>query len=104
MQQKEAISIDVQSINEYLDIFGNTGEQFIKSIGVHGAPGRAKSFVTIYSCLYAISKGLRVLSTSMMSRRSIHLGGLHIHKLFSLDVGNNMSPQRMAELSFIKLQ
>ena len=86
-----------------MNIFGNTGVQFIKSIGVHGAPGSGKSFVTHYSCLYAISKGVRVISTSIMSRRSVHLGGLYLHKLFSLDVNNNISPQRMAESSFIKL-
>ena len=50
MEQKEAISITVEIINEYMDIFGNTGEQFIKSTGAHGAPGSGKSFVTIYSC------------------------------------------------------
>ena len=42
---------------------------------------------------------MRVISTSIVFRRSIHLGGLHIHKLLI----NNMSPQRMAELSFYKL-
>ena len=38
-----------------------------------------------------------------MSRQSVHLGRLHLHKLFSLDVNSNMSPQRMSKLSFIKL-
>ena len=39
-----------------------------------------------------------------MSRRSVHLRGSHIHKLFSLDVNNKLSPQRLAELGFIKCQ
>ena len=51
-----------------MHIFGNTCGQFIKSIGVYGAPGSGKSFITIYNCLYAISKGLRVISTSITSR------------------------------------
>ena len=42
MEQKEAMSINVQRVNEYMDIFGSIGGQFIKSIGVHGAPGSGK--------------------------------------------------------------
>ena len=34
-----------------------------------------------------------------MSRRSVYLGGNHLHKLFSLPVNNSISPQRMAELA-----
>ena len=46
-----------------MDIFGNTGVQFVKFIGVLAAPGSGKSLVSIYSCSYVISKGLRVIST-----------------------------------------
>ena len=98
MEQKEAISINVQSINEYMDIFGNTGGQFIKYIGLHGAPGNGKSFVTIDSCVHAISIGLRVTSASIMSRRFVHLGGLQ----FSIDVNNYMSPQRWQSYHLLK--
>ena len=43
------------------------------------------------------------MSTSVQARRSTHLGGLHIHKLFGLNGNNNSSPQRMAELALIRL-
>ena len=70
----------------------------------YGASGSGKSFTTLYSCIYAISQGLKVILTSVMSRRSVHLSSIHIHKLFCLDTNNKYSPQRLAELAFIKCQ
>ena len=104
LEQKFAISTNITTIKEYMNIMGSNAGLFTKSIGTHGAPGSGKSFTTLYSCLYAISQGLKVISTSVMSRQSVHLGGIHIHKLFCLDVNNKLSPQRLAELAFIKCQ
>ena len=48
-------------------------------------------------------KGLKIITTSMISRRSVHLGGIHIHKLSNLPVNNSISSQRIAELAFVKI-
>ena len=56
-----------------------------------------------YIVLYAISKGMNVITTAVMARRANQLGGLHIHKLFCLDVTNGMNPHRVVELAVIKL-
>ena len=103
-EQKEAILVNIQTIDVNLNILRDRGGTFIKSVGYHGAPGSGKYFITLYCCLYPISNGLKVIATSIMSRRSVHLGGLHNHKLFCLNVNNKMSPQRLAELLFIKCQ
>ena len=53
--------------------------------------------------LYAISSGFFALTTSMMARRSVHLGGKHIHYLFCLRIEIFLSPPRMAEIAIVKL-
>lgn len=102
-EQKSAILLNQTTINEYINFLDN-GNKFIKCLGTHGAPGSGKSFVAQYTSLYAISKGLKISMTSIMARRSCHLGGSHIHKTFLLHSGNNVSPQRQAELAIIRLK
>ena len=54
--------------------------------------------------LYAISQGLLVcLPTAVMARRSVFLGGWHLHKLFLLPTAKNLSPHRTAEIAITKI-
>ena len=103
MEQKSALALNKNAIDAYLN-FRENGCKFVKCTGTHGAPGSGKSFIAQYTCLYAISKGLKINMTSIMARRSCHLGGLHIHQIFLLNSGNNISPHRQAELAIIRLK
>ena len=50
-----------------------------------------------------MSKGLLCVTTAMMSRRSVFLGGKHIHLLFGIPIEKNLSSQRMAEIAITKI-
>ena len=41
--------------------------------------------------------------TAMMAQRAIHLGGIHIHKLFALKVSGSMTLHQMADAGIDKL-
>ena len=60
----------------------------------------------MYVILYAMSRGLTVISTAMMAHRTIQLGGIHWHKLLSIPVDrtNNMSVARMTEVALERLE
>jgi hypothetical protein len=49
-----------------------------KNLLIHGVPGSGKSYVAQYLNLYAISKELRLVPTSIMGVRATNLGGEHI--------------------------
>ena len=85
-----------------MNVIGSITGLFTKYIETHGAPGSGKSFTIFYSSLYEISQGIRVISTSVMSRRSFHLRQNYIHKLFCLDGNNKLSSQRLIELAYTK--
>ena len=46
-----------------------------------------------------MTKGLRVMSTSLMAVRSIAMGGYHLHRLFQWEVGKVANLFRLAEVS-----
>ena len=71
---------------------------FVKCRVITGTPGSGKSFIMSYVALYALSKGLKVVMTSLMARRSVHLGGLHLQKLFLLPVYKSNNLDRVSEL------
>ena len=48
--------------------------------------------------------GLKVMTTSLMAERAVHIGGIHIHKLFNIPVKQNASVIRVAELSIVSLK
>ena len=96
-EQKMAVKNIVSAIDKYNDYTGQVG--FVKCRVIAGSPGSGKSFILNYTALYAISKGLKVAMTSLMARCSVHLGGIHIHKLFQLPVQANLNLHRVAELS-----
>ena len=53
----------------------NTG--FLKNIIIAGFPGGGKTFVMMYIVIYDRSKGLNVITVSMMCHLEIQLGGWH---------------------------
>ena len=100
-EQSFAIQKCVQAINLYRD--GMSHNSFIKSIGIRGFAGCGKSWTMQYIMLYAMSQGLLCIPTAMMSRRSVFLGGKHIHILFCIPADRNVSPHRLAEIAITKL-
>ena len=68
-----------------------------------GPPGTGKTYVLTMALGFALSKGLFCLVRSLASRRSMHFGGEHIHKLFCLPPSSSGSPLKMAEQAVTKL-
>lgn len=97
-EQRMALSFGVKAVDRYCQQFGSTGHT--KGILNNGAPGAGKTFVLQAQGLYAMTKGLRVMSTSLMAVRSNAIGGYHLHRLFQWEVGKNANLFRLAEVSF----
>lgn len=69
-----------------------------ENLVICGGPGNGKTTVAQLICLYAISKGLRGIATSIVADRSKQLGGSHIAKLCSLTSNEGrLSPGHAAE-------
>ena len=100
-EQRTCIAMGIKAVKKYMTQFGPKLQT--KGIFAHGSPGSGKSFVLEAQGLYAMSQGLRVMSTSLMAVRSNALGGYHIHKLFTLEVNKNTNVFRLAELAMDKL-
>jgi len=66
MEQKLAIKIGIRSIDKYLQQLGPRAATQTKNLLIQGVPGSGKSYVAQYLNLYAISKGLRLVPTSIM--------------------------------------
>ena len=92
-EQKLAITVTVNSIQKYCDL-GDIS--YTKNVAIRGFPGGGKTFCTLYCMLYAISRGLNVITTARMAARANQLGGTHWHKFFDLPIGN-LSPQQLAD-------
>ena len=90
-----------ESINSYLYLI-NTG--FVKNIAIAGFPGGGKIFVIMYIVIYALSKGLTVITVAMMCHRAIQLSGWHWNKLLFIpvNIGNNMPVYQMTKLAIQK--
>ena len=101
LEQKLAIKTCVDAIDSYRDL--SSQGVYIKNVGIRGFPGSGKSWSMMYCMLYAISKGLNVVSTAMMCKRALQLGGIHVHQLFMLPVEEALTPHRKAELAILKL-
>ena len=72
-EQEMALNNVTLTIDNYLDALRQN--TFVKCRVITGAPGSGKSFLLNYACIYAISKGLSVGITALMSQRAVHLGG-----------------------------
>ena len=103
MEQKLAVEIGIRSIDKYLQQLGPRAATQTKNLLIHGVPGSGKSYVAQYLNLYAISKGLRLVPTSIMGVRATNLGGEHMHRLFGLSTKKMANVSRMAELAVDKL-
>ena len=55
-----------------------------KNILIAGPPGVGKTHCLSHGIIYALCKGLTVMTTAMLADRAFLLGGKHLHKLFSL--------------------
>ena len=97
-EQRASIDLAVRAVENYSRQFNHLTRT--KGVLTHGSPGSGKSFVLLAQGLYAMTQGLRVLSTALMAKRSIALGGgYHLHRLFALETKKNGNPKRLAEVS-----
>ncbi|MFN9981441.1 MAG: hypothetical protein ACK53Y_16060, partial [bacterium] len=69
-----------KSIDDYISV----GSSSPSCIIIIGGQGTGKTFQLKQACLYALSKGMNVLMTALMSERAIILGGRHLHYLFCI--------------------
>ncbi len=95
-EQKLALSYGVNAVDSYCQQFSKT--TYTRGIINNGAPGAGKTFVLQAQGLYGLSRGLRVMSTSLMAVRANALGGYHLHRLFQWQVRNG-NIFRLAEVS-----
>lgn len=95
-EQRLALSLGVRAVENYEHQFGDITHT--KGVLTHGLPGAGKSYVLGLQGLYAMSRGLKVMSTSLMALRANQLGGYHVHRLFGLEVKRNSNIYRSAEV------
>ena len=95
----------LKSCVETIDSYQNLHSKYTKNIGIRGSPGGGKTWCMMNILLYAISKGHQVITTAMMCKRALQLGGIHIHQLFKLPINaeNTSSAHRQAKLAIISL-
>ena len=97
-EQRTALGMGINAVKKYSLQFGVTSQT--RGVLTHGNPGSGKSFVLLAQGFYALTQGLRVLPTSLMAKRSNALGGIHLHRLFQLEVNKSAAnPRRIAEVS-----
>ena len=100
-EQRFALKVAQQTIDKYR--YSNSMTH-TKACIVHGAPGTGKTFVGKVSILLAISRGLRIIPTSIVAHRATAMGGIHLHRLLHWTKGNSgCSPYRIAEIAMQKL-
>ena len=102
-ESREEQTMNLEKIKDliYETLFSD--HKFRKYQLILGPQGTGKTYVLTMALGYALSKGLFCLVTSLASRRSIHFGGEHIHKLFCLPPSSSGSPIRIAEQALQKL-
>ncbi|KAL7525694.1 hypothetical protein ACHAXR_005169 [Thalassiosira sp. AJA248-18] len=100
-EQKMSLIVGINAVNKYCKQFCNSN--YTKGVLTNGAPGAGKTFILQAQGLYAMTRGLRVMSTSLMAIRAIAIGGYHLHRLFQWEVGKNANLFRLAEMATRKL-
>ena len=97
LEKMIAVKNTVSAIDNYNNYTGQC--DFVKFRVIAGSPGSGKSYIFNYCALYAMSKGLKVSMTALMAQRAVHLGGIHLHKLFYLPVHKNMSVNKVGDFA-----
>lgn len=101
-EQQVAIGYGKRAVDKYCRQVGVSSRT--KNVLFHGMPGAGKTHVSLIGgVLYGISQGLRIMAAALMAFRSQCIGGVHLHKLFCLEVTKNSNIYRMAELAVEKL-
>ena len=80
-EQKHAIKVCADAIDNYNNPLQT---HMVKSCTIRGYAGCGKSWCMQYCLMHCFAKGLIGIPTSVMSRRSVFLGGRHIDYLFCL--------------------
>ena len=88
-EQKSAITTCKNAIDSYCSMLHQT--QFTKSVIIRGHPGAGKTFCMLYATIYAISKGLNVITTAQMAKRALQLGGKHWHNFMCIASDENIT-------------
>lgn len=94
-EQQAALSIATDKMNKYL----SASTTLVKSFCIVGGPGVGKTALLRLMLLKAMSLGLNVMLTTLMSERAFQLGGIHLHKFLLLPVRDKGTVQRIAELA-----
>ena len=101
-EQIFALRVFKSTIDKYLDSSSMT---HTKGVIIHGGPGTGKTHIAKLAVLYAISKGLNIISTSILGVRASYLGGTHLHSLFSWTPQNRVStPNKTAMSALSRIQ
>lgn len=96
-KQKLTISTFIYIMNYYCNIFDN--KTLTKYVVIQEHPGAGKKNYILYSTLYAIYKGLNVVTTVIMSKQALQLGSIHQHIMLFISTEEKASPFRKEELS-----
>lgn len=99
-EQKTAIDFIKRTIDKYC----TPGATFTKSAGIRGFPGSGKTWTMLMCVMYAKAKGLKVITSAQMSRRSIQIGGKHLAFLFCLPYEKGLTTHRKAEMAVLYLE
>lgn len=107
-QSRDSLNEQRQTFNllkSAIDEISTLDVKYEKGVLISGGPGAGKTYLFMLACLYASSKGLRVMTTALTSERARKLGGLHLHMLFDLPVSSvsiddnyNMAEKTLAAL------
>ena len=98
-EQQEALGTATAKLQRYL----HASRTLVKSYCIVGGPGVGKTALLRLIMLKAMSLGLSVMLTTLMSERAFQLGGVHLHKFLRLPVRDKGTVQRIAELALMAI-
>lgn len=94
-EQQFSIELTIRSIEQYKQSYH---QRITKGLLYNGVPGAGKTFVLQCAALYAMTQGLRCVTTSLMALRSKVLGGMNMHQLFKLTAKRTGNLYRLAQV------
>ena len=86
-----------------LDQYVRADKKCTRNLIVTGSPGTGKTTSGQITIAMALSRGLIVCITAIMSVQAKQLGGIHVSSLFCIPVNEYACPQRLAEMALMKL-